>query len=80
MGKKGKKNTTILLFLITPLFIQARITLRSTTCLWSSQHFGLHFTTVCHTRKTLSPLEKVDGEQKGGAHLPSPLRGGVGVG
>ena len=29
---------------------QAGVTLRSTTCLWSSQPFGLHFTTSCHTR------------------------------
>ena len=29
---------------------QAGVTLRSTTCLWSSQPFGLHFTTGSHTR------------------------------
>ena len=30
---------------------QAGVTLRSTTCLWSSQPFGLHFTISCHTRQ-----------------------------
>ena len=32
---------------------QAGVTLRSTTCLWSSQPFGLHFTTGCHTKQAL---------------------------
>ena len=30
---------------------QAGVTLRSTTCLWSSQPFGLHFTISCYTRQ-----------------------------
>ena len=37
--------------LLIPYHRQAGVTLRSTTCLWSSQPFGLHFTTGCHTRQ-----------------------------
>ncbi|MBR6979702.1 MAG: hypothetical protein IKH88_07710 [Prevotella sp.] len=40
-----------LLYKIYPC--QAGVTLRSTTCLWSFQPFGLHFTTGCYTRYIL---------------------------
>ena len=48
--RRGGRMTTSYSGLLISYHRQAGVTLRSTTCLWSSQPFGLHFTTSSHTR------------------------------